>query len=95
MVVNLIEIRKAADHHPLAIQKRIMFTELSIDVSFTDWFSFFIQDYYKSGMIRCPPSVTVRELREACDYLLIPFDANTVKCQNLRKWILSNLPQCT
>ncbi|XP_022293116.2 BTB/POZ domain-containing protein 10-like [Crassostrea virginica] len=43
-----------------------------------------ILDYYKSGMIRCPPSVTVRELREACDYLLIPFDANTVKCQNLR-----------
>lgn len=43
------------------------------------------QEYYKSGMIRCPPSVTVRELREACDYLLIPFDANTVKCQNLSK----------
>ncbi|XP_056016455.1 BTB/POZ domain-containing protein 10-like isoform X2 [Ostrea edulis] len=43
-----------------------------------------ILEYYKSGMIRCPPSVTVRELREACDYLLIPFDANTVKCQNLR-----------
>ena len=24
------------------------------------------------------------ELREACDYLLIPFDAATIKCQNLR-----------
>nr|XP_053641296.1 BTB/POZ domain-containing protein KCTD20-like isoform X2 [Cherax quadricarinatus] len=43
-----------------------------------------VLDYYKSGTVRCPPSVSVQELREACDYLLIPFDANTIKCQNLR-----------
>ncbi|XP_020801730.1 BTB/POZ domain-containing protein 10 [Drosophila serrata] len=43
-----------------------------------------ILDYYKSGVIRCPPSVSVPELKEACDYLLIPFDATTVRCQNLR-----------
>lgn len=43
-----------------------------------------ILEYYKGGVIRCPPTVTVQELREACDYLLIPFDASTVKCQNLR-----------
>ncbi|XP_051161834.1 BTB/POZ domain-containing protein 10 isoform X2 [Leptopilina boulardi] len=43
-----------------------------------------ILEYYKGGIIRCPPTVTVQELREACDYLLIPFDASTVKCQNLR-----------
>lgn len=43
-----------------------------------------ILEYYKTGIIRCPPSVTVRELREACDYFLVPFDASTVKCQNLR-----------
>ncbi|CAL4196197.1 unnamed protein product, partial [Meganyctiphanes norvegica] len=43
-----------------------------------------ILDYYKTGIVRCPPSVSVLELREACDYLLIPFDANTIKCQNLR-----------
>ncbi|XP_074594901.1 BTB/POZ domain-containing protein mrityu [Brevipalpus obovatus] len=43
-----------------------------------------ILDYYKTGMIRCPPSVAVSELREACDYLLIPFDARTIKCHNLR-----------
>lgn len=43
-----------------------------------------ILDYYKTGVIYCPPSVTVPELREACDYLLIPFDAQTVKCHNLR-----------
>jgi len=43
-----------------------------------------VLDYYKTGTVRCPPSVSVQELREACDYLLIPFDASTVKCQNLR-----------
>ncbi|CAG9840458.1 unnamed protein product [Diabrotica balteata] len=43
-----------------------------------------ILEYYKGGLIKCPPSVSVQELREACDYLLVPFDANTVKCQNLR-----------
>lgn len=43
-----------------------------------------ILEYYKGGMIRCPPTVSVQELREACDYLLVPFDASTVKCQNLR-----------
>ncbi|XP_011498974.1 PREDICTED: BTB/POZ domain-containing protein 10 isoform X2 [Ceratosolen solmsi marchali] len=43
-----------------------------------------ILEYYKGGVIRCPLTVTVEELREACDYLLVPFDASTVKCQNLR-----------
>ncbi|KAJ9578368.1 hypothetical protein L9F63_005400 [Diploptera punctata] len=43
-----------------------------------------ILEYYKGGLIRCPPTVSVQELREACDYLLVPFDAHTVKCQNLR-----------
>lgn len=43
-----------------------------------------ILDYYKNGIIKCPPSVSVPELKEACDYLLIPFDATTVRCQNLR-----------
>lgn len=42
-----------------------------------------ILDYYKSGMIRCPPTISVPELREACDYLLVPFDSTTVRCQNL------------
>ena len=43
-----------------------------------------ILEFYKTGVIRCPSSVTVPELREACDYLLVPFDAKTVRCQNLR-----------
>ena len=43
------------------------------------------KDYYKYGVIKCPPTVSVLELREACDYLMIPFDANTIKCQDLRE----------
>lgn len=44
-----------------------------------------LQDYYKTGLINCPPSVQIPELREACDYLLIPFNAQVVRCQNLSK----------
>lgn len=47
-----------------------------------------ILDFYKHGVIRCPPTVSVQELREACDYLLIPFDAKTIRCQNLREYFL-------
>lgn len=45
-----------------------------------------IIEFYKSGVIRCPPTVSVQELREACDYLLVPFDATTIRCQNLSKY---------
>jgi BTB/POZ domain-containing protein 10 len=52
-----------------------------------------ILDYYKTGIIRCPPTISVQELREACDYLLIPFDASTIKSHNLRGFLheLSNV----
>lgn len=46
-----------------------------------------ILDFYKGRVIVCPPSVSVQDLREACDYLLIPFDVNTVRCHNLRKFL--------
>lgn len=51
-----------------------------------------IMEYYKGGVIRCPPTVSVPELREACDYLLIPFNGNTISCHNLRGFLheLSN-----
>jgi len=48
-----------------------------------------ILEYYKTGVIRCPPTVSVPELKEACDYLLIPFDATTVRCQNLSEYTAS------
>ncbi|RWS26232.1 BTB/POZ domain-containing protein 10-like protein [Leptotrombidium deliense] len=42
-----------------------------------------ILDYYKTGKIYCPSTVTVEELRAACDYLLIPFHSATIVCHNL------------
>ena len=49
-----------------------------------------ILDYYKYSVKKCPPTVSVPELREACDYLMIPFDATTIKCQDLRKIFFYN-----
>lgn len=43
-----------------------------------------ILEFYKHGIIRCPPQVSIRELKEACDYLLIPFDGNTIRSYDLR-----------
>ena len=55
-----------------------------------------ILDYYRTGLINCPPHCSVQELREACDYFMLPFNSTTVKCQNLRellhelRWIMIN-----
>lgn len=38
---------------------------------------------FQTGYINCPPHVSIGELREACDYFMLPFNATTVKCQNL------------
>ncbi|CAF1564367.1 unnamed protein product [Didymodactylos carnosus] len=40
-------------------------------------------DFYSIGTIRCPPMVSVQDLREACDYFLILFDFSTIHCQDL------------
>ena len=40
-------------------------------------------DYYTTGVIRCPPGIPIGELRETCDYFLIPFTAENVSCENL------------
>ncbi len=37
-----------------------------------------VLDFYKHGIIKCPPTVSIQELKEACDYLLIPFDGKTL-----------------
>ncbi|VDQ14305.1 unnamed protein product [Trichobilharzia regenti] len=49
-------------------------------------------DYYLIGRMSCPPGVSVQELKEACDYFLIPFNQQTVHCENLRAFLheLSN-----
>lgn len=43
-----------------------------------------ILDYYKHGVIKCPQNCSIQELKDACDYLLIPFDGNTVRSHDLR-----------
>ena len=40
--------------------------------------------YYHTGVIHCPPHVPVLDLRDACDYFLLPFNAATVKCQVIK-----------
>lgn len=42
-----------------------------------------VLEFYRTGIVQCPPSVALSELREACDYLMIPFDARTIRCHNL------------
>ena len=32
---------------------------------------------YKIGVVPCPSSESIQELREACDYLMIPFSEKT------------------
>ena len=32
--------------------------------------------------------MSIQELREACDYLLLPFDGKNVDCQNLSRFCL-------
>lgn len=51
-----------------------------------------IVEYYKTGVLNCPSSESMQEIREACDYLLIPFDEKTIHTNNLRDFLheLSN-----
>ena len=46
-----------------------------------------ILDFYRHGVIRCSADIPVQDLREACDYLLIPFSEQTIHCQNLSKLV--------
>ncbi|XP_040564761.1 BTB/POZ domain-containing protein KCTD20 [Lepeophtheirus salmonis] len=43
-----------------------------------------ILGFYETGVVHCPSHVSVAELREACDYFLIPFSSSTVRCRDLR-----------
>lgn len=48
--------------------------------------AFYLQDYYKTGIINCPDGISIPDLRDTCDYLCINFDFNTIKCQDLSKY---------
>ena len=43
------------------------------------------QAYYKNGVMQCPAIVNIADLKEACQYFLVPFSTDTVKCYNLSK----------
>lgn len=55
--------------------------DIPVDVS-SEVFKALLQ-YYTERVVHCPPGVTIKELRSACDYFLIPFSFNTIKCHNL------------
>uniref|UniRef100_A0A4W3GCH5 Potassium channel tetramerization domain containing 20 n=1 Tax=Callorhinchus milii TaxID=7868 RepID=A0A4W3GCH5_CALMI len=40
-------------------------------------------EYYTSGIIQCPDGTQIPELRDACDYLCINFNHNTIHCRDL------------
>lgn len=42
-----------------------------------------VLEFYRTGTVRCPPTLALSDLREACDYLMIPFDSRTIQCHNL------------
>ncbi|EUB54791.1 BTB/POZ domain-containing protein KCTD20 [Echinococcus granulosus] len=46
-----------------------------------------ILDYYLVGKMTCPPDVSVRQLKQACEYFLVPFNHETVSCSNLREFL--------
>ena len=33
-----------------------------------------VQEFFRKGYMECPSSVSIQELREACDYFIIPFN---------------------
>ena len=51
-----------------------------------------ILKFYKEGKIKCPPTVAVSELHDACRYFMIPFTHTSVQCEDLGKFLheLSN-----
>ncbi|XP_051890971.1 BTB/POZ domain-containing protein KCTD20-like isoform X2 [Pristis pectinata] len=42
-----------------------------------------VLDYYTTGIIQCPDGIAIQELRDACDYLCINFNHNTIRCRDL------------
>jgi len=42
-----------------------------------------ILEYYTEGVVRCPPCVSIGQLRSACEYFIIPFSTKTIKSFNL------------
>lgn len=44
-----------------------------------------ILDFYITGIATCPSDEHISDLREACDYFLIPFNMSTIQSNDLGK----------
>eukprot|EP00056_Hartaetosiga_gracilis_P008181 m.116893 g.116893 ORF g.116893 m.116893 type:complete len:439 (+) comp12864_c2_seq1:711-2027(+) len=42
-----------------------------------------ILQFYKTGEVKCPATISLDELKKTCAYFLIPFDHTSIKCDNL------------
>eukprot|EP00045_Choanoeca_perplexa_P015504 m.196006 g.196006 ORF g.196006 m.196006 type:complete len:436 (-) comp17008_c0_seq5:1539-2846(-) len=51
-----------------------------------------VLDYYRHGRIKCPPTVAVSELHDACDFFQLEFSTASVQCEDVAKFLheLSN-----
>ncbi len=47
-----------------------------------------VMNFYTNGKMWCPSTMSIEELHQGCDYLLVPFDATTIQCQNLSEYPL-------
>jgi BTB/POZ domain-containing protein 10 len=56
-------------------------------------FHFIILIMFQNGHMQCPPHVGISDLRHACNFLLVPFNVNTVRCDDLARLLheLSNI----
>ena len=50
---------------------------------------FVFQDYYKTGIMTIPASESTQEMKEACDYLMIPFNEKSIRTNNLSKTMVA------
>lgn len=58
--------------------------EFNIDYDISPMACRAVLSFYKTGCIYIPPGVGVHEVRDVADFLLIPFNVETVRSRNLR-----------
>lgn len=58
--------------------------EFNIDYDVSPMACRSVLSFYKTGCIYIPPGVSVHEVRDVADFLLIPFNVETVRSRNLR-----------
>ncbi|CAD5122068.1 DgyrCDS10519 [Dimorphilus gyrociliatus] len=58
--------------------------EFNIDYDISPMACRAVLSFYKTGCVYIPPGVSVHEVRDVADFLLIPFNVETVRSRNLR-----------